>query len=397
MIEYICLKCNKTFNKKSNYNYHVYKRKTSCVRNYKELNHKIDQIESKLNHKMITKFDCQRCNKSYSSNSNLSRHIKGYCKATINNNLMIIKNELSLQGSTTSINNSLSREGSVKTSSLNEESKNNTKIRTNSYNTRTKSYLKKECVYCDKLISKSNYSKHLNRCKVREKIEKEKEQIYKKLIEQMNNQNNKINIIEKQNIQIIKENNKLKTRININDNRKTNINSNNIIQNNIKLVALGEEDLYKLNKKAITVILGKGYQSVQQLVTYTHFNKNNPKYHNVYIPNMRDKYAMAYDGQQWNLTNKKEVVEQLYEDKEFFLEEKFKEFYISLSEPTQRKFNRFLDSINMENKKVIDKIKHEIKLILYNKRKIPLATKEKMENNGIKLLDNNDAKLLKNK
>ena len=51
----------------------------------------------------------------------------------------------------------------------------------------------------------------------------------------------------------------------------------------------------------------------------------------------------------------------------------------------------------MENKKVIDKIKHEIKLILYNKRKIPLDTKNKMENYGGKLLGNNDDKLLENK
>ena len=99
-----------------------------------------------------------------------------------------------------------------------------------------------------------------------------------------------------------------------------------------------------------TFILGKGYQSVHKLVTYTHFDKNNPKYHNVCIPNMRDKYTMAYDGNQWNLTDKKEVAEQLYEDKEFFLEEKFKEFYNSSSEPTQRKFNRFLDrSSQFEN------------------------------------------------
>ena len=66
------------------------------------------------------------------------------------------------------------------------------------------------------------------------------------------------------------------------------------------------------------------------------------------------------------------------------------QFYAFYCIPTKAKFGRFLDSVNMEDKKTINTIKREIKLILYNKRKIPMETKNKLLMN--KLLMNNQKK-----
>jgi len=193
----------------------------------------------------------------------------------------------------------------------------------------------------------------------------------------MNEQDKKIE-------QIIKENKKLKSKISIRNNKINSDNKiTNIQNNNIKIVAHGQENLYALKDHIVKLILNKGFQSVQELTRHIHFNKNNPKFHNVYIPNMRDKYAMTYNGEQWNLTDKKEVINELYDNNELYLEDRFKDFIDSLSEITKNKFNRFLDNVKIENKEVINKIKHDIKLLLYNSKEIPIATKNKLENNKI--------------
>jgi len=74
---------------------------------------------------------------------------------------------------------------------------------------------------------------------------------------------------------------------------------------------------------------------------------------------------------------KREVINQLYDDKEYYLEDKFSDFIDSLDEVTKKKFRRFLNE--RKNDGVEDKIKHQIKLMLYNKREIPLATRNKLE------------------
>ena len=97
--------------------------------------------------------------------------------------------------------------------------------------------------------------------------------------------------------------------------------------------------------------------------------------HNVYIPNMRDKYAMTFNGNKWNLTNKEEIISQLFDDKNDYLEDKFRILSEELDKITKKKFNRYLD--NNEKEEIINKIKNEIKLILYNNKNIPIETRKK--------------------
>ena len=63
--------------------------------------------------------------------------------------------------------------------------------------------------------------------------------------------------------------------------------------------------------------------SVPKLIEHVHFNKNEPNNHNVYIPNMRSKYTMTYNGNKWNLSNQSAIISQLFDDKNIFLEDKY--------------------------------------------------------------------------
>ena len=196
--------------------------------------------------------------------------------------------------------------------------------------------------------------------------------------------------MEKMMEKMMDENKILKKQVNINNNKTKNINSHytqNIQNtqniNNIKLVAFGEEDLTYISEKICKFFLKKGFQSVPQFIEHIHFNKNKPENHNVYIPNMKDLYAMIFDGKRWNLKEKEEIINQLFDDKESFLEEKYQEYFDNLDEITKKKFKRFLEHSNTETKK---KLKNEIKLLIYNKRHVAINTKKNMNNEDNELL-----------
>jgi hypothetical protein len=217
----------------------------------------------------------------------------------------------------------------------------------------------------------SNFSKHFKSCKIRLQIEKEKEEIYKILIIQMEEQKKEINNLKQQiNVNIN----------NTNNSHNTTNSHNNIINNNINIVAFGHENLYALKDDLCKQVLSKGYQCVPILIENTHFNKNKPEYHNVYIPNMKDLYAMIYDGKRWGLKEKSDVVNQLFDDKQCFLIEKFNEFKDDLDPITIKKFGRFL---NQSDDEIYSNIKKDIKLLLYNKRDIPMKTRKLMNNQNL--------------
>ena len=78
----------------------------------------------------------------------------------------------------------------------------------------------------------------------------------------------------------------------------------------------------------------------------------------------------------WNLTNQDDILGKLIDFKTDFLAEKFDEYKDDLPKATLRKFDRFLDKQCEDD--VINNIKEELKLILYNNRKLPLEKKKEL-------------------
>ncbi len=89
---------------------------------------------------------------------------------------------------------------------------------------------------------------------------------------------------------------------------------------------------------------------------------------------------MIYDGKQWLLKTKNEVVDKLYDDKKNYVEENIDIFCNSLTQNKLKALHRWLD-LDDDNKEVTE-IKDEIKLLLYNKKHIALKTKEKIDNDN---------------
>ena len=250
------------------------------------------------------------------------------------------------------------------------------------------------CFYCkNEFVNKYNRDRHVNMyCKIKKQHEMDKEDKYNELIERIDNnekifgekiKNNEEEIKKLKNL-LDKEkekNQKLNQIINKQTNNvvgdQTNIDGD---QNNItfNLIAFGREDMDKIDSKYILAALKRGISSVPVITENIHFNSKYPEFNNVYISNMNQKYAMVYNGNEWILKDKNEIIDDIYETKYDFLDEKFEEVYEQLSKSQQDSFRRFLNihekaETDKESLKFIKKIKQEIKMLLYNKKNIPLG------------------------
>ena len=229
---------------------------------------------------------------------------------------------------------------------------------------------KHQCKYCKKYYATSSgmYRHVRDACKVKKDNDEKKEEIYNQLL-LLQEENKLLKNQLKQSNKIINKtiNNKNKTINNIN-----NIN-NGTINNNIILVGYGKEDMSKIDHKEILKGLRNGFYSTVKLTDTIHFNPKYPEYHNIYISNIKDKYGMMYDGKDWTLVPKAELIDKIYDNKKNYIEENVEEFYDSLSLSRKRALERWFDTDEEHEK--IKEIKEKIKLLLYNKRHIVLNSK----------------------
>ncbi len=312
---YDCINCGKQFNHKNDYIKHT-QRKKPCENNTE---------------KIIKNYSCPNCNHNFSTEWYLKKHIQDYCRLkVVNKSHKVLDESLKCQ----SCNKKFSR-----IDSLNRHINN----------------------YCNTVDT--DIVAMTEKTRLTNEIIKLKEEMSLLKNYYLGNSTNNY------------QNNNSPSHNN-NSNNNTNSNNINNIQNNItiQLNAFGKEDNSHLTAADYKFALNKGFKSVQELVKLIHFNNKKPENHNVYISNMKDKYANVYDGKDWILKEKTDVLDDLYTTKKDILEERYKELETELPKYTKEKFTRF---INEEQglESIQKQVKNEVKLILYNTRKTPLKIK----------------------
>ena len=136
--------------------------------------------------------------------------------------------------------------------------------------------------------------------------------------------------------------------------------NNNTIH--VNLLAYRDSDISHLTNEDYQSCYKRVNHCVKHLIEKVHFNPAKPENMNIYISNMKDKYLMVYDGSNWNLANKTDELDRLYEEKEMMLED----WLESNPDPIlKEKFVKYLN--NKEKDECLNDIKEEIKLMLYNK------------------------------
>jgi ribosomal protein L37AE/L43A len=247
-----------------------------------------------------------------------------------------------------------------------------------------------KCQHCNKgFTTKANMHTHIRTtCEVKKKDNKEKNDIcgkiikieekHKKLQDSMLEKNKKLQemILErdkKSNDQI----NALKSKItSMEKNTKKGINNGND-NHNITMIGHGEEDLSKIDKNEILQAIKHGHDSITKLTEVLYFNPKQPEYNNIYITNMKDKYAMMFDGSDWILTMKNDLINKIYNDIKDYIEENINTFANLLSASEREALERWF-AIEDHDKRIL-KVKEDMKLLLYNKRNVILDKKTKLK------------------
>ena len=241
------------------------------------------------------------------------------------------------------------------------------------------------CKYCNKnFTSQSNMYRHIRTvCKVKKATDQQKDEIYERLVrlEEMNARVMEENKKYAKEIEKLKSNSQKMERV-IKSNKTTrninngvninghNVNINNGIINNVTLIAHGKEDVSKIDRSELIKVFGSGFNSTLKLTETMHFNPKYPEFHNVYISSMKNKYAMVYDGNDWTLVMKDDLIDRMYDNKRDYIEENFDEFLNSLTPSQNNALHRWMNA--GDSHPYIAKIKNEIKLLLYNKRKMAI-------------------------
>jgi len=226
------------------------------------------------------------------------------------------------------------------------------------------------CEYCLKnFTTNSSMRRHIKSwCKIKKKHDDKEKKLLQLEIKELRKQNNKIiKLLNKQNRETV-----INNTMNITQNNNT-----NITNNQVKIVAFGEEDLDQISSEVFKKILKRGYQSVPQLIKHVHFNKDLPEYHNVVKSNMRDNKLSIFDGNKFILVDKQEILEKLYDEKSDIIEIKYDELKDELPKSTTKKIERFLNDRDIEKHKML--LLSDIDLLAYNDRYIPLQTKKYYE------------------
>ncbi len=245
------------------------------------------------------------------------------------------------------------------------------------------SMLDNKCSYCDKLFStSSNLARHIkSTCKIKKQQDEDKEIIFQNLllrIEAVEQDNKKLH---KKNEKLDRKNERLERKItysgkNINNGTINNTTNTGIVNNTINIIAFGKEDISHITNKEWMRIINRQYRSIEDLVVKTHFDKNKPENHNIYISNIKSKYIMVHDGKNWCIKDKRDTIDDLYDEKAYIIFNKVDELNsqgVGLPFKIVDKYNEI--KTDYDEEKIRAALIKDIELILYNKRDIPIYSK----------------------
>jgi hypothetical protein len=142
-------------------------------------------------------------------------------------------------------------------------------------------------------------------------------------------------------------------------------NGNNTI--NIQILNHSDTDYSHLTPKDYITCIKDCNKCVKSLIEKVHFNANKPENMNIYLSNIKGKYLMIYKDNAWQIQDKKSQVDELYDTNEFVLETWYDE-YKEKHPDIIASFQRYLQ--NRDENEMLNNIKEEILVMLYNKRKM---------------------------
>ena len=213
-------------------------------------------------------------------------------------------------------------------------------------------YVKYICAFCNKCYSKnSNMRRHEKNCKNKNEIIEDKTRIkeLKEHVEQL--------LIDKNeyNGNIITNNNK-----HIDNSIHT---DNSTTINVISLNNYGSENTQYITKEYLMGLLETPFQSIPELIKYTHFNKDYPENQNIKLPNKKEPYVKVLKDNKWELVDRKDTINDLIDHKHSILNTVDKN---DINENIINRINKFNTKYLDDDKDLINKLYKDSELVLLN-------------------------------
>ncbi len=377
MVIYTCPACTKTFNRKSNYEYHINNKKKPCIQisptsptspdfsdikeDFGEISLVDEETEIILSDNQTNlnldkkKFSCPNCESVFKSKFNLERHKDGRCK----------------------LNKIIKKEHRGKTSNL-------VNIDELDIDENTKAILTVLLTQNKKLIDEMDRIKEENK-EIKEENKEMKEKINKidtkKAPKTINNTNN------------TNTNNTNNTNSNnMNNSNNTNNTQNNTI-NNTRIVAHGKEELDKIDLETIMKCLStiKYKEIIPNMTKHVYINDKKPENKNFCVVDIARNKCKYHDGRKWLIGKTTEKINKIFDNLHMLLTDPFEKENINKTiefiKANPKKFNEkwiklsniYLQSLyDEEDKESIDnklKILEELKLMFFNNKNEILQVK----------------------
>lgn len=165
---------------------------------------------------------------------------------------------------------------------------------------------------------------------------------------------------------------------NVMDNSTTNT------KNDIYIISFGKEDMSQISDEKLLECFQQGFNSAAALTEAVHFNPDLPQNHNVYISDLSRKYGYIHKEGRWQVINKQELVDKLYNSKHYFMEDNIDTYKPGLRPSQINGMNRWFDQADNDENYGVKRAKSGIKMILYNDRNMPMNMRDAAEKKTIK-------------
>lgn len=134
---------------------------------------------------------------------------------------------------------------------------------------------------------------------------------------------------------------------------------NNIIINNY-----GKEDLSSIDQKVFERIASNEYNMIEKMIEYIHFEITSNR--NIYIPSIKEKYAMILNGNKWDRVYKKDLINELILNNHNLLVKLFHQYKKNLITINADRTRQILEYCGYDEEER-SKIKDNILISLLNK------------------------------
>lgn len=230
------------------------------------------------------------------------------------------------------------------------------------------------CPYCSRMFTtKQAMYRHIKyTCK------KNNDEDFKELARLLNEKDKQINVLisnkDNQLERMQKQIEKLINKLQIQNVNNGTITTHNVY--NIQILDYNNTDYSHLTESDYVNCITDVNYCVKSLIEKVHFNEKKPENMNIYISSIKGNYVMVYKNNTWQIQDKKEQVDDLYEYNEIMLTNWYQEYKEKYPQMI-KSFKNYLR--NQEENDVINEVKKEILLMLYNNRGIVLKNIQKHE------------------